>query len=175
MNKYKWGLLVAAALFMAGPVKVWDSGESITSADLNATISHLHANLGHGHGPVIVNADVATSAAISHSKLATPALVPKAWASITTACATPATCTLVDSSVATGVVGTANPGEYTVSFPTRGDANYGTVVNAFSATADVACHTSAQAATTATVICITPSTGAAVDAAFTFMLLDTSN
>ncbi|MHB1098584.1 MAG: hypothetical protein ACYCZR_03435 [Burkholderiales bacterium] len=173
MTKYKWGILAACLLAVgaiAGPVKVWSSGEYINSADLNATVSHLHGNLGHGHGPVVVNADVSTSAAIAHSKLATPALLPKAWISLTATC-TAGTCADVDKSIATSVA-FVSTGVYTVSFPTRGDASYGALVTAYGNRL-INCGVTAKAATTATVTCVTGTTGAETNGAFTFVLMDT--
>ncbi len=60
----------------------WSSGNTLTAANLNDTISHLHNTFSAG----IVDAHVSTAAAISHSKLATPALVPKAVLSISSTC-----------------------------------------------------------------------------------------
>lgn len=60
----------------------WSSGNTLTAANLNDTISHIHNTFTAG----IVDAHISSSAAIAHSKLATPALVPKAWAVVTTNC-----------------------------------------------------------------------------------------
>jgi len=60
----------------------WSNGSTLTAAALNDTISHIH-NIFNGG---IVDAHVSASAAIAHSKLATPALVAKAVLSTTTAC-----------------------------------------------------------------------------------------
>lgn len=167
---------VWAGYAISGPIHTWVSGEYITAADLNANMSHIHNNMVGGHGPRLVNADVSGSAAIAHSKLATPALLPKVWASVTATCATPATCTLVDESGIASIAGQATTGEYLVTFDAARDtANYGTLVSAFGTAQDLTCHTTAQTTTTATVKCVTASTGADVDAAFTFMLLDSSN
>lgn len=48
----------------ASPIKNWTSNEYVTASDLNANFNHLHANLGHGHGPIITAADISSSAGI---------------------------------------------------------------------------------------------------------------
>jgi hypothetical protein len=168
--------LLFAAAVAAGPIHSWSVGEYISSTDLNAALTHLHNSVGHGHGPVIVNADVSASAAIAHSKMATPALLPKAWASLNATC-TAGTCTLVDSSVVTSVA-YVSAGVYTVNFPTRGSANYGALATAYG-NYDLACSVTAKAATTATVTCANMGMDAGIsvptNGAFTFMLLDTEN
>ncbi len=168
-----------AGIAIGGPIHTWVAGEYIDASRLNAALQHLHANLGHGHGPVLVNGDINGSAAIAHSKLATPGLLPKAWVALSAACATSgagAACTAVDSSGSAVVTSTGTTdGEYTVTFPTRGDANYGVLVSTLGTSLDRLCHAHALTATTATVKCSTLDGTTAVDAAFTFMLLDSSN
>lgn len=175
MSKYKWGT-VAALLFgvaaVAGPIKTWASGEYITSSDLNANFSHIHNTMVGGHGPKLLNSDVSGSAAIAHSKLATPPLLPKAWISLAAAC-TAGTCVNVDLAVVTSAT-FVSAGVYTVNFPTRGSSSYGTLVTAFGNSL-INCGVTARTATTATVTCVTGTTGAVTNAAFTFMLLDTEN
>ena len=77
----------------------WTAGQRLTVDDLNNTIAHIHNTLSAG----IVNANISTSAAIAHSKLATPALVPKAWTIVTANCdgaaAAGTDCTFVGSQV----------------------------------------------------------------------------
>lgn len=173
--KYRLGFLAAVlfgAFATAGSIKTWSSGEYITSTDLNAALSHIHTTMVGGHGPRLINADIASGAVISHSKLATPALLPKAWVSLTATCSA-GTCTSVDSSVVTSVA-YVSTGVYTVNFPTRGTANYGAIATAYGNLL-INCGVTAKAATTATVTCVTGTTGAVVNGAFTFMLLDTEN
>lgn len=184
MNKYRLGFLAAVLVGIAasaGTVKTWSAGEYITAGDLNSTIAHLHASVGHGHGPVIVNSDVSASAAIAHSKLATPALVPKAWAAMTATCSTGA-CTMVDTSEIASIVysgvtdGGVGVGQYTVTYSVpRVDSSYMTLVSGFSVSVDFDCHTTVQTTTTATVNCLTPSTGAPTNGAFSFLMMDTEN
>ncbi|MFT3866841.1 MAG: hypothetical protein QM729_21470 [Solirubrobacterales bacterium] len=76
------GLLATAAV--AGSIKVWTAGEYITAADLNANFTHLHNTMVGGHGPRLINADVASNANIATSKLAAASYIPKGWARILT-------------------------------------------------------------------------------------------
>lgn len=62
--KYLFFAMIIAAVVGASPIKNWTSGEYVTYSDLNAVLNHLHANLGHGHGPIITAADISPSAAI---------------------------------------------------------------------------------------------------------------
>lgn len=62
--KYLFFAMVIAVMVGASPIKNWTSGEYVTYTDLNAVLNHLHANLGHGHGPIITAADISPSAAI---------------------------------------------------------------------------------------------------------------
>lgn len=165
-------VMFVAGLAISGPIHVWTSGEYINSVDLNANMAHLHNNMVGGHGPRLTNSDVSGSAAIAHSKLATPALLPKAWVSLTATC-TAGTCVSVDSNTVTGVA-FVSTGVYTVTFPTRGNANYGALATAYGNLL-INCGITAKAATTSTVTCVTGTTGAVVNGAFTFMLLDSSN
>lgn len=74
------GIVLVSGIAFSSSIKVWASGESLSTADLNGNFAHIHNLMVGGHGARLVNADVNASAAIAHSKLATPALVPKAWA-----------------------------------------------------------------------------------------------
>lgn len=170
-----FAILFVAGLALSGPIHSWATGEYITAADLNANMTHLHNNLGHGHGPVIVNADVSTNAAIAHSKLATPGLVPKAWAVMTVAC-TSGTCALADSQVVSSITWTAT-GTYNVNFPARGTGNYMAIVS--SHVNNAVCAVTVRATTYSTVYCINPligadaGTGAPLDTGLNFLLMDT--
>jgi hypothetical protein len=93
MNRVKtWAPVVLAVVLVSAvsfgtAIKTWVSGERITPADLNSNFSHIHDNgVIVGEGARLTNNEVSATAAISHSKLATPALVPKAWAVWETAC-----------------------------------------------------------------------------------------
>lgn len=70
-------LLLLGAYAWGSAIKVWSSGEILRAGDLNSNFAHLH-NTKVGDGVLLVDADISGSAAITHSKLATPALLPKA-------------------------------------------------------------------------------------------------
>lgn len=177
MNKYiKWALV---AVFFglgvsASPIHVWVNGETLTHTDINSNFSHIHSLMVGGHGPRLMNSDVNASAAIAHSKMATPAVLPKLWASVTATCATPATCTIVDDSGIASITGPgATDGEYLVTFDSaRATANYAAIVSMYGGTLDGTCHATAQTTTTVTVKCATASTGVALDAAFSILIMD---
>ena len=167
-------LSLFAGYAISGPVHTWTSGEYITAADLNAAISHLHASVGRGHGAVLTNADVSGSAAIGHSKLATPALLPKSWVSVDACASSP--CTIIDSSGVSGVTRTS-AGVYVVTYTVaRSSSAYGVFGQAFHTTAATFCHTTAKTATNATVSCIDGANPhAAVDSGFGLLVMDTEN
>lgn len=149
----------------AWALKVWTAPEKVTIAQLNANFAET-ANNG------LVDANLASNAAVAHSKLATPALVSKAWVTLSAVCST-ATCTVADSSLVTGVT-RSGTGAYTVTWaPT------------FSATAavipavhedDKNCRVTARSTTTATLSCKTNGTDVAAPAAsdtmFSVVLFD---
>ena len=56
--------LMLGAYTWASPIKNWTTNEQVTYTDLNNNFNHLHANLGHGHGPIITANDIAANAAI---------------------------------------------------------------------------------------------------------------
>lgn len=169
-------MVVAAGSALASSIKSWSGGDVLTSADLNANFSHIHNTMVGGHGARLVNADVSASAAIAHSKLATPALVPKAFAYVTNgsdAACTTGTCTLESSSGVTSVVWNST-GVYTATIPARTDANYGVLVSAHGT--DKYCTTGTFSTTAFVVDCRSyATTGGVVDAAFTVMLMDNDN
>lgn len=167
-------LLIAAAA-AAGPIKSWAAGEYITAADLNTALVHLHTNLGHGHGSVITNADINGSASISHSKMATPGLLPKIWAIVT---CSPSACAVPDTSPASIIssVTYSGVGLYVVNFSARANTSYAVFANSTSANAYINCHGRAATTTTAAVVCYDSSgTHAAADSNFTFLVMDGDN
>lgn len=118
-------ILGVAVVALAGPIKNWSSGEIITSTDLNANFNHIHSVMVGGHGARLVNADVSASAAISHSKLATPALLPKAMGIITSAC-TSSPCSWAANSGHTSTFTRASAGNYTMTLSSaRANTTYG--------------------------------------------------
>lgn len=124
-------------LALAGSIKSWGTNDQIQASDLNANFNHIHNSMVGGHGARLVNSDVSPSAAISHSKLATPALVPKAFAAVTTVC-TASPCTLADSSQVTSIARTG-AGAYTVTLAyTPANASFAAIVTAKNTAADAA-------------------------------------
>lgn len=169
------GAVLLAAVAGAGSIKVWSTGEYITSTDLNANFAHIHNQMVGGHGARLVNADVSSSAAISHSKLATPSLVPKLWVATDTCNGATdggsgGTCNLLDSSGVTSVTA-GTTGNYSVLFPARGSTNYGVLVTG-AGTGNI-CVPGARTTTTVAVFCSASGVGA--NALFTLLLMDTEN
>jgi hypothetical protein len=97
------GLFVFTPLAFAGSIHTWTTNERLKSADLNSNFQHIHNALVGGTHTAIVNADLSGSAAIAHSKLATPALVPKAWGRVTSLCNVVGACTVGQSSKITSI------------------------------------------------------------------------
>lgn len=177
----------AALSFMlpaaAGAIKTWTAKEVMTATDINANFSHIHNTMVGGHGARLVNADVSASAAIAHSKLATPALLPKAWAFVgEVACdgaaAAGTACTIADSSGVTGISANGTAGQYRVNLSySPPNASFGVVVTA--GAADVFCiantltGTSGDANGTNFVITCKDNTAVATNSAFSFILMDT--
>lgn len=165
----KYASLVIAVLFCGfhafGALKVWVSGETLRYSDLNSNFSQINTSATRS----LVNADLGASAAIAHSKLATPGLLPKAVAKVGvtgTPCAAGA-CSVVG---AYGGVTAAHTGTgvYTMTFPTAGSTNY--IMFVSTTASNVLCDGQHVSATTATVNCNNVSTAAATDTVFSFLL-----
>lgn len=180
-------LLGFAAMAWATMPKTWSTGERVTATDLNSNFSHAEANLkGSGH-TLIVNADISGSAAITHSKMATPALLPKAWGvvGLTGACnggaAAGTACTVDANSGVTAVKSNGTTGEYRVDLAfSPANAVYGVMVT--SMTRDAYCVVdltslalqagAGDANGTNFVISCETDASADVNAVFTFTVLD---
>jgi hypothetical protein len=172
VNKYKKGLLAAfivGALALASPLKVWVVGETLTYSDINANFQHIHSLMVGGHGPRLTNADVSGSAAISHSKLASPALVPKLWATVASCSSNP--CTISEQSGGISSVGWTSAGVMTVNFSARANATFAAIVTG-RGTASVECHSLGQTTTTVGISCTTTNTAAATNSGFSILILD---
>lgn len=166
-------VLLFATPALSGSIKTWANGEYITASDLNAALAHLHTNLGHGHGAVVVNADISANAGIAHTKMATPALLPKMWATMGASACSSSPCTLSDSSVITSIT-RSGTGVYSATFTARADASYAVFVT--SNTSAVDCYVGTRSTTAAAVSCFDSATGATpTDASFSFLLLDSDN
>ena len=175
MKKFGWivGVLLAvlgvAGVTYASAIKSWSTGEVISSSDLNTNFSHLHATMVGGHGARLVNADVSSSAAIAHSKLATPALLPKAWSNVASTCAaTP--CTQA-AGTGFGSVTRTSQGIY-VATPsvTPVDGAYAATVTALHATLKIYCYVVTQSSSI-TFHCVDEG-GTLQDTGFNILFLD---
>lgn len=146
----------------------WSNGNTLTAQALNDTVAHLHNTFSAG----IVDAHVSTSAAISHSKMATPSLLPKVWGVVTATCSG-SPCTVAAGSGVTSVT-RSGPGDYVVNLTaTRANAAYLPIAN--SITTNVHCISKSLATGSFGVDCRATSTNAATDAAFGFSMYDNDN
>lgn len=109
-------VLTVALVATAASIKVWGPGDVLSSTDLNANFAHIHNTMVGGHGPRLINADVASNAGIAHSKLAAPVLVPKAVATTVGVCTGAGACTLAVSSRFLSIVRGGSAGTYTATF-----------------------------------------------------------
>lgn len=171
-------IVLAATIAVGGSIKVWSNGDWVLASDLNANFQHIHDTMVGGHGARLMNSDVSASAAITHSKLATPGLVPKAAFTIgsgSTACGTSTTCTTVgDSGLGKTVTSTGTAGTYVVTWSVaRGNANYTVLVTTLYAASPVVCTLAGGTATVGfTVACFASTTGTATAAVVSVVMLD---
>lgn len=169
--------IFAAALAFAGPIVTWSSGDTITANDLSANFTHIHATMVGGHGPRLVNSDINASAAISHSKLATPSLVPKVWGIVASCTTSP--CTIQGDQGISSVTRT-DGGVYLVTYDSaRANTTYGALVTSTGASAFKTCSITSYGTTTAGVGCIEHKTDGGgpvwADDGFSFVLMDDNN
>lgn len=164
-------LTLIGGVAAAGAIKTFTT-ETLTASDLNTVLQHIHNAMVGGHGARLVNADVSASAAISHSKLATPALVPKAFAAVLAACGS-SPCTVASSSGVSAIT-RASAGSYTVTFTNaRANANYAVLASQHT-TGIFECRVETIVAASFAVICFN-SAGTATDSAFSVMVMDNDN
>jgi hypothetical protein len=132
------GILVAG-FAAAGTIHVWGTGEYITASDLNAVLAHIHNNMVGGHGARLVNSDISSAAAITHTKLATPALLPKLWAQVLVPPdgGTPAFGDIQGFTTVTRLTG-GNNATYQLAFPARSGASYAVLVTPVAPPAPIA-------------------------------------
>lgn len=71
--------LLAASIGFAGSIKTWSSNDVLTSSDLNGNFQHIHNTMVGGHGARLINADVASNAAITYTKVTVSPATPKCW------------------------------------------------------------------------------------------------
>ncbi len=175
MKKNIAGFILAAVLIAglanAAAIKVWVSGELLRYTDLNANFAHIHNLMVGGHGARLVNADVSTTAAIAHSKLAVPALVPKAFAAVFSTCAA-GTCTIDSSSRVTSITWAA-AGQYLITLAyTPVNASFAAITGPLQSNTECYPSTVQTAAPQITMQCRTISTLAGVNAPFQFLVMD---
>lgn len=187
MNKMRAVVVILglmSTLAVASAIKVWSPGDVLSTTDLNANFSHIHSLMVGGHGARLVDADVSASAAIAHSKMATPGVIAKGAfivGSGTTPC-TAGTCTLSMSSGVTPTVVWNSTGNYTMTISARADAFWGlTVTPLYCGAASAGCWCNVQTGTSttnATIQCFSATTVpaiAAVNAVFTAVIWDNNN
>jgi hypothetical protein len=163
-------VLLAAAAATAASIKVWSSGDLLSSSDLNANFAHIHNTMVGGHGGRLVNSDVSPSAAIAHSKLANPILLPKAVANVDYCTASP--CTVADAKYNVSGVTRSAAGTYVVTFSSaRPNTGYTSMVSA-RYDQNVHCVVVSWTVSAVTVACINGATGNDTDSAFTFLMFD---
>jgi hypothetical protein len=163
-----WGMWAVRSA-EAQSLTVWTTGQVVTASALNTNFTNLK-NGKVGSGVLLVNADVSASAAIAHSKLATPALLPKAWAYVAAVCA--GACTLSDSLQVTSITRTgAGVYEVVLSYT---PANNLFLALPSSHTANVHCIVNGHATSSPQFIirCYTDTTGAATDASLGVLVMD---
>ena len=161
-----WHMLASMA---PGALHVWSSDEVVTSSDLNGNFTFLNTAK-VGGGVQATNSDISTSAGIAHSKMATPALLPKAWAHVAATCAA-SPCTLADSSQITSIARTG-AGVYTVTLAyTPANNNFAQIVTAHVAALFCATTATATVAPHITLRCY-DAAGSATDSAFSLLVMD---
>lgn len=149
--------MVGALLITSGPawaLKVWTAPEKVTIAQLNANFAETANNN-------LTNANLASGAAIAHSKMATPALLPKAWAELDVACSS-SPCAVGDSSQMTSVTRTGT-GVYVANLAVTLSSTTAPFVTVYETDKD--CRVTARSTTNVTITCKTNGTEAVAPAA----------
>lgn len=174
-------LVATIGAALADSIRSFASGEAISANGLNSNFAHIHNTMVGGHGARLVNADVSASAAIAHTKLATPALVPKAWAITQDACSA-SPCTVAASAGFISGINFSSTGVYYVLFSSaRPNLYYSAVVSPVAVSNPAICNTDPFVdAGTVVVKCYTATTGAASTVAltnsqFSIVVLDNDN
>jgi hypothetical protein len=169
-------LLIVGAVTFGSSIKSWASGEALTASDLNANFSHIHTTMVGGHGARLVNADVSATASISHSKMETPALLPKGTWNGSAAC-TSGMCSGTGYGKLASVERTAL-GAYKVSFTTTlTDTSYTVLAawNSAGAHADTVCMPATKTTTAYYLSCYSHAAAASDDVTLDIVLFDNNN
>lgn len=196
MRKFLAGVLLtffvmSVSTALASAIKTWSNGEILSSTDLNSNFSHVHSQA----EALITDSKVDSSAAIAHSKLATPALLPKAFGSVglvngPTPCdgaaAAGTACTVALSSRVMSVKSYGSTGEYCIELSYNpADVNYSVLASAhetnrrcyasvLSSGAPGSCNGSAGDLHIR-VRCESTTAAAATNSVFSFIVLDDDN
>lgn len=177
MKKYLPAVLagmIGAVVITSVPawaLKVWVAPERPTIAQLNSNFAEVANNN-------LTNANIASGAAIAHSKLATPALVPKAWAMVSANCtgsaAAGTACTVGDSSLVSSITTNGAAGQFRLNLGyTPADTSFAVDVTTRTSTSVCMADTYATAAPHALIKCF-DYTGAALDInQFVVVVMDT--
>ena len=166
-------IFIAAVLFLttgafAGTIKVWVTGEVLRSSDLNANFAHIHNRAERS----LTNIDISPTAAIAHSKLATPALIPKALLSIRPDCVIGVCAEVLDIG-ATSVTTWLGVGNYRVTWTTaRPNLNYVPLVTIGKGGLPVHCLADLITTTKFDVFCTDINTNAPIDSQFYVVIYD---
>jgi hypothetical protein len=146
-------------------IKVWNSSETILVADLNSNFSTVNT----AATALVTNAKVDANAAIAHTKLATPSLVPKAWAVVANCTADP--CTKNEGTSKIGSVNWTSTGIMTVNLSgTWANAYVGVLITPINA-ADRQCWATSTSTTTIGVKCMDLA-GVVQNSGFSILVMD---
>lgn len=144
-------------------------GEVLTAAKLNANFQHLHNTL----TGLIRNENIASDAAIAHSKFAQPGLIAKAVGGKLNDCTVNGICpTLLPGSTNVNRIERTGTGQYTVYYSTPlSITTYAVIANSLGGVSDVICKPYSYGAGGASISiqCYNINTNVDADAALTFV------
>jgi hypothetical protein len=179
------GALMQIGVAYAGTIYTFSSNDTLSPTQLNSNFQHIHNLMVGGHGARLTDSDVSATAGISHSKLAAPKLLPKAWAGFASSCAgVPCAETLYSTSTGVSGIQHTATGVWTVTWSTpRSGTTYGVWISSAYVTDTppaslILCHHSRVgvefAAATVKVECETRGGGTLIDAPWNILMLDPS-
>lgn len=162
--------LIVSAFAVAGGIKTWANGDTLSATDLNANFQHIHNSMVGGHGGRLLDADVNASANISYSKIQNGRGIARAWGEVSATGVCPAAPTVSESMNVTSVTCAAT-GAYTVTLGyTATDAEFAVIVSSMQST--TICHGVSTSTTTVAINCVDLDTPAATDSTFSFVIYD---
>lgn len=180
MKMVRWGFIAAlfGAVALSATIRTFTVGDVIQPSDLNANFTHIHNTMVGGHGGRLVDADVNSAAAIAHSKMATPGVLPKSTFIIgsgITPCSA-GTCTVTGTAgITPSSVVYNSAGNYTVTIPARANAVYSVQLTSQYCASACTCSLQTGVSTTAfTVQCYNMS-AAATNAVVGVTIMDDTN